>query len=52
MRLKKEMGQYVETREEMEEEMVDYFEKVMREDKKDRSEHIEKITRIIPNMVS
>ena len=50
--LKKETGQYVETRKEMEEELINYFGTIMKEDRVDRSEHISKITQHMPSLVT
>ena len=52
VRLKNEMGNYVETREDMEEESINYFGTIMKEYWRDRSEHIEKGMRNIPNLVT
>ena len=52
MQLKTEIRQYAETREEMEEELINYFGTIMKEDRVDRSEHISKITKHIPSLVT
>ena len=46
-RLKKYNGKYVEKREDVEEELVQYFETIMKEDCPDRLEDIKKNTRHI-----
>ena len=50
-RLKTENGKYVETREDMETELVQYFGTIMKEDRLDITEDIRKITRHIPRKV-
>ena len=52
MRLKTENGLYVETREDMETELVKYFLTIMKEYHLDRTKEIRKITRHIPRHVS
>ena len=52
MILKKESGHYVEPREEMEDELINYFETIMKEDMRDKYEHTEKITMHIPNLIT
>ena len=42
----------METREEMEEELVNYFETIITKDRRNRSKHIEKISRHVPNLIT
>ena len=52
MQIKKYNGKYVETKEEMEEKLIQYFGTIMEEDRPDRMDDIKTITRYISRQVT